>query len=175
MHGMIRPLHVRTLTGEEQQQLEAGLRSSEAFVLRRCQIILASVRGERAPAIAGMVGCDDETVRDVIRAFNAVGLAALERGSTRPHHTQAAFTAEAAEALKELLHQSPREYGKQTSVWTLELAAEVSFEQGLTCQRVSDETVRATLKRLDVRWKRAKRWITSPDPQYARKKAPAID
>ena len=29
---------------------------------------------------------------------------------------------------------------------------------------------RQTIKRLDVSWKRAKHWITSPDPVYARKK-----
>jgi hypothetical protein len=55
----------------------------------------------------------------------------------------------------------------------LELAAEVSFEQGLTRERVTDETIRATLQRLGIQWKRAKRWITSPDPAYARKKAAA--
>ena len=171
---MRRPLYVRILVEEERRQLEAGLRSSEAFVLRRCQIILASARGQRAPAIAAAVGCDDDTVREVIRAFNARGLAALQRGSTRPHKTQAAFTAETAEQLQALLHQSPRQYGKPTSVWTLELAAEVSFERGLTSERVSDETLRATLQRLGVKWKRAKRWITSPDPAYARKKTPVI-
>jgi hypothetical protein len=53
----------------------------------------------------------------------------------------------------------------------LDLAAEVSFEQGLTKERITAETVRATLaRRLGVRWQRAKRWITSPDPEYARKK-----
>lgn len=171
----MKPLRVRTLTEAERERLDTGLRSPAGFVLRRCQIILASARGERAPAIAATVGCDDETVRDVIRAFNAKGLAALERGSTRPYRTQAAFTAEAAERLKEMLHHSPREYGKPTSLWTLELAAEASLEQGLTAERVSDETVRATLKRLDVSWKRAKRWITSPDPAYARKKTPGTD
>ena len=72
------------------------------------------------------------------------------------------------------MHQSPRTFGRPTSVWTLELAAEVSFEQGLTAERVSGETIRATLQRLGIRWKRAKRWITSPDREYARKKAPAI-
>jgi hypothetical protein len=56
----------------------------------------------------------------------------------------------------------------------LELAAEVSFAQGLTRERVSDETIRATLERLGVRWKRAKAWITSPDPEYARKKSSGI-
>jgi hypothetical protein len=47
----------------------------------------------------------------------------------------------------------------------------VSFEEGLTEERVSGETIRATLlARIGVRWQRAKRWITSPDPLYARKK-----
>jgi hypothetical protein len=58
-------------------------------------------------------------------------------------------------------------------VWTLPLAAEVSWEEGLTPTRVSGETIRATLQRLGIRWQRAKRWITSPDPAYARKKVRA--
>ena len=35
-----------------------------------------------------------------------------------------------------------------------------------------DETwwTRLALKRLGVGWKRAKHWLTSPDPEYARKK-----
>jgi hypothetical protein len=103
-----------------------------------------------------------------------VGLAALKPGSRRAHTIHAAFDAEQAEHLRALLHQSPRTFGQSTSLWTLELAAQVSFEQGLTPARVSGETIRATLKRLGVGWKRAKRWITSPDPAYARKKALAI-
>jgi hypothetical protein len=55
-------------------------------------------------------------------------------------------------------------------MWTLEYIAEVSFEEGLTEERVSGETIRATLLRLGVCWERAKRWITSPDPEYERKK-----
>src|SRR5918912_1598283 len=83
------------------------------------------------------------------------------------------FDADHAEQLRALLHRSPRTFDKPTSLWTLELAAQVSFEQGLTPERVSGETIRATLKRLGVGWKRAKRWLTSPDPAYARKKAVA--
>ncbi|HZA21735.1 MAG TPA: hypothetical protein VFA32_03885 [Dehalococcoidia bacterium] len=74
--------------------------------------------------------------------------------------------------MRALLHQRSRTFGQPTNVWTLELAAEVSFQQGLTPQRVSGETIRATLERLGVRWQRAKAWITSPDPAYARKKGP---
>jgi transposase len=163
-------LFIRTLTDDERKTLEAGLRSSDAFVLRRCQILLASARGEHALAIASHLGCSHETVRDVLHGFNQKGLAILHAHSRRPHKVHAAFSPAQAEQLKELLHKSPREYGKPTSVWTLELAAEVSFAQGLTAERVSDETIRATLERLGVHWKRAKQWITSPDPEYARKK-----
>jgi transposase len=172
---MMPPIFVRPLTDAERQQLEAGLRSSDAFVLRRCQTLLASARGERAQQIAHHLGCNDQTVRNVIKAFKQSGLATLGKGSSRPHTIHAAFPGEKAEQLQALLHQSPRTFGQPTSLWTLELAAQVSFEQGLTPERISGETIRATLARLGVRWQRAKEWITSPDPAYARKKGPGTD
>ena len=167
------PIFVRELTEEESVQLKAGLRATDRFTLRRCQILLASARGEHAMPISRTLGCDDETVRYVIKGFNQHGLAVLKEGSRRPHRIQAAFSGEQAAQLKELLHQSPRKFGKQSSVWTLALAAEVSFAEGLTRERVSDETIRATLLRLGIGWKRAKHWITSPDPEYQRKKSAA--
>ena len=173
--GVMRtPIYVRRLTDAERESLEEGLRSSDAFVLRRCQILLASSRGERAPRIAEALGCDDQTVRNVIRAFEGDGLQkALTQGSRAPKTVRAVFDAERVQALKEILHRSPREFGEDTSVWTLQLAADVSLERGIIAQRVSDETIRNALKRLGVGWKRAKKWITSPDPEYARKKAHA--
>ena len=167
------PLFVRPPTEEERQALAAGLRAADAFTLRRCQIILASTRGERVPAIARSLGCGEQTVRNAIHAFDRAGIAALAEGSSRPHTLHAAFDAAGAERLRALLHRSPREFGHPTSVWTLELAAEVACARGISAERVSAETVRLALKRLGVGWKRAKHWITSPDPEYARKKAPA--
>lgn len=170
---MRRPIRLRSLNEDERPQLEAGLRSKDAFLLRRCQILLAANRGQYAPAIAEAVGCDDETVRDVIRAFNERGLACLVRRSSRPHTIHTAFNEATLARLKELLHESPRKYGQDTSVWTLDLAAQVSFEQGLTADLVSGETIRTALKRLGIGWQRAKHWITSPDPAYRRKKTRA--
>jgi transposase len=167
------PIFVRPLTDEEQVALTTGLRSRDAFVLRRCQILLASARGKRASQIAQEVGCDSDTALNAINAFNRRGLAALTPGSSIPHRIAFGFDAAAAEQLRALLHQSPRTFGKETSLWTLELAAEVSFEQGVTPERVSREAVRTALQRLGVRWKRAKHWISSPDPAYARKKKSA--
>ena len=164
------PRFVRPLEDAERAAVAAGLRSSDAFTLRRCQILLASARGERAPRIAEQLGCDDQTVLSAIAAFNARGTACLTRGSHRAHTPARAFDAAGAERLRALLHQRPRTFDRPTSLWTLDLAAEVSVERGLTATRVSGETIRATLARLGVKWQRAKRWITSPDPEYARKK-----
>jgi transposase len=161
---------VRSVTTEERQQLEAGLRSAEAFRMRRSQIVLASEDGAGVPRIARQVGCSEQPVRNVVPMFNAQGVACLQRTSSRPHATRERLGSEGAQRLQALLHQSPRTFGSPTSRWTLELAAEVSFAQGLTPQRVSREAIRTALGRLGVRWQRAEGWITSPDPAYARKK-----
>jgi transposase len=166
-------IFVRPLSDEEAQTVAAGLRSSDAFTVRRCQIVRGSAAGESVPRLARRLGCDEQTVRDAIHAFRATGVAALRRGSSRPHTIHAAFPGAQAEALRDLLHRSPRDFGHPTSLWTLALAADEAVRQGLTPSRVSDETIRATLARLGVRWRRAKQWITSPDPGYRRKKASA--
>jgi hypothetical protein len=120
--------------------------------------------------------CGQQTVRDAIHEFNQRGLDALGARSSRPKRTREAFDQESAEALREMLHRSAREFGYDTSLWTLEMAAEASFEEGLTQRRVSGQTIRATLARLlGERWMRAKRWITSPDPLYERKASFASD
>src|SRR5579872_3996386 len=136
------PLYVRPLTDAERAALEAALRSPDAFVLRRAQILLASARGEPVGAIAVTVGSSGQAVRQVIHAFHRQGLAVLQPRPRVPHTLYYCFDTPAA-----------------------------AYEQGLTAWRVSDETVRATVARMGVRWQRAKQWITSPDPEYARKKA----
>jgi len=170
---MRKPIFVRALTEDEQRQIQAGLRSADAFVLRRCQIVLASARGERAPVIAHQLGCDDQTVRNVIKGFNATGLAVLKAGSSGPHHLRTTVTEEGCQRLQDLLHRSPHDFGKDRGMWTLQLAAQVSFEQGIIATKVSTESVRRALGRLKTNWKRAKHWITSPDPQYLLKKTHA--
>jgi transposase len=168
------PIFIRLLTENERQEIQAGLRSSDAFVLRRCQILLASARGERAIAIAKQLSCDDQTVRNVIKGFNAAGVAVLHEGSSRPHRLHSSFSEEGLEQLQDLLHRRPSDFGKPRGMWTLELAAQVSFEQGIISVPVSDESVRRALKRLKTNWKRAKHWISSPDPLYLKKKRPGI-
>jgi transposase len=164
------PLFVRQLTEKEQAELEAGRRSSQGFTVRRSQMFLASAEGKPTTTIARLIGCSDQAVRNAIHDFHERGLAALQPKSSRPHTTHEVFDAQKREQLRALLHQSPRNFGKDTSVWTLDLAAEVSVEVGIASRLVSGETIHNALRQLGVRWKRAKHWITSPDPEYIRKK-----
>src|SRR5438105_3453776 len=107
--GMRPPIFVRTLTDGECIALEKGLHSADAFVLRRCQSLLASAHGERAPRIAEHLGCDDQTVLDALHAFNATGLQALQKGSSRAKRTRVVFGPEQTERLRALLQRSPRD------------------------------------------------------------------
>ena len=170
---MKQPIYVRPLTDAERDAVELGLRSSNAYTLRRSQIIAASQRGDHIPRIARSLSCDEQTARNAIHAFNRDGVAALTKRSSAVHTAQTAFTPAAAELLRALLHRSPRDFGHHTSLWTRDLAAAEAAKQGLTATEVRGETVRATLVRLGVRWLRAKTWITSPDPAYQRKKGGA--
>src|SRR5918911_3684496 len=129
------PIYVRALSPAEQAGLEAGLRSPNAFTLRRSQILLASHRGQRPSEIACNLGCAVQTVRNTLHAFDKEGLRCLKQQSSRPKTIHAEFDQPKCEALRAMLHQSPRTYGKKTSVWTLALAAQVSQELGLTSRQ----------------------------------------
>ncbi len=119
--------------------------------------MLASADGQNAYHIAHNLGCNPQTARNAIHIFNEEGLQeALRRGSNRPNTINRSFDEEGAETLREVFHRSPREFGKQSSLWTMEMAALVSFEEGLTKERISGETVRATLARMGVGWQRTK-------------------
>lgn len=167
------PIYVGPLSNKQHQRLESGLRSHDGFELRRCQILLASARGERPSRIAVQVGCTAQTVRNTLRAYRADPERCLQARSPRPKHTTLRLDEVKCDRRRAILHESPRAFGKTTSLWTLTRLAEVCCEQGLTPGTVSIESIRRALRRMGVSWKRAKHWITSPDPRYALKKSSA--
>jgi transposase len=167
------PTFVRPLSDPERQAIRAGFRSPDAFTLRRAQILMASAEGRRPAQIADRLGWSTQTVRNAIRAFQAEGLDCLREGSHRPVSVRPEPDDIACERLRALRHRSPRDFGASTSLWTLALAARVACTQGITERPLSGESIRQALMRMGIAWKRAKRWITSPDPAYLRKKGRA--
>src|SRR5215212_8124926 len=173
------PIFVREPSAAERARLEAALRASDAFTVpftvRRAQIALASAEGRRPRTIARDLRCATQTVRNGIRACNAGGLAALTAGSSRPKSAAPVLGLGLGlglgdvERLRAILHQPPRAFGHARSTWTLDLLAREAHGQGLSPAVLSGETIRQALLRLGVGWRRAKRWLTSPDPAYAQK------
>ena len=88
------PLSIRPLTTAEHQQLEAGLRASDAFTLRRCQSVRASARGQPPAQIARQLGGATQSVRTAIHAFRTRGVAAVHAQSRRPKRTRRVLDAD---------------------------------------------------------------------------------
>jgi transposase len=167
----MRALRVRGLTEEERGTLEKGLKSASAFTVRRCQILLTSAdTGLKARQIGERLHCSDQCVRDAMHAFEGEGLACLEEKSHARHGDQRALDASGGKRLEELTKLSPRSFGYETSIWTLDLLAEQCHKEGLSERQVSRFTISRTLKQARISWRRAKHWIKSPDARYEVKK-----
>ena len=163
-------MFVRPLSDDERRGLERGRKSADAFTVRRSQALLASADGAGATAVARVVGCTPQAVRDAIRAFHAAGLGCLTPKSKARKTPAAVWDRAWDDDLRDLLHHRPREFGQPTSLWTRARVTQVCHARGWTPRVLSGEAIRQTLRRLGVGWKRAKHWITSPDPEYAKKK-----
>src|SRR5512143_2709802 len=73
-------VRARRLTEDEGRRLHQIVRrgTHTSVRYRRAMMIMASSSGTPVPAIARLVAADEDTVRDVIHAFNERGLAALD-------------------------------------------------------------------------------------------------
>src|SRR5512143_627070 len=126
------PLYIGPLSNRQRRRLEKGLRSRDAFTLRRCQILLASARGERPSVIAAHLRCGTQTVRNAIRAFRPDPAGCLRAASSRPNSTTPVLDAAACEQQRAIMHESPRAFGTPPSPWTQRLPTAVSAEHDFT-------------------------------------------
>src|SRR3712207_5305327 len=119
---MKRPIFVPPLDDAERKSLEADLRSPDAFTLRRCQILLANDRGENAYHIARAlwVAAPRRCATPSISSTRAASRRPLRKVLAGRMRFNRAFDSQRAEALREMLNQSPRNFGKESSLWTLD-------------------------------------------------------
>jgi hypothetical protein len=175
LYSMKLPIFVRPFSDAERETPQAALcpqpMPSPCAAARSCSLATGAKTPTRSLTSSAAIHKRHATPSTL---SNQKGLPeALQAGSKHQHTLERAFDSEQAEALRELVHQNPRKFGEHSSLRTLEMAALVSFEEGLTKKSGSRARPSGLLffARLGVRWERAKRWITSPDPEYATKKA----
>jgi transposase len=162
--GVAEPVRARRLTDEEGRRLTQIVRRGRGnpIRVRRATIIMASASGTLVPAIARLVAADEDTVRDVIHAFNERGLAALDPqwAGGRPRlisDDDVAFIVTTATT-------RPGSLGCPFTRWSIrKLVAYLA-----RCQQrrvvISRERLRLILRKAGVSFQRTRTWKESKDP-----------
>jgi transposase len=160
----MRPLQVPPLTPVQRKELDALYRTTKAPRLRtRAQMVLLSAeQGLKVPQIAVIVRESEATVLRWLKRYRAEGLEGLQDAPRpgRPGEVTVVYRTELLAAVR----RRPRGLGRPFSLWTLQrLVAYLAEQTGI---RVSDETVRRTLKQAGIVLSRPQHKISSPDPEY---------
>lgn len=159
-------VRARRLTEQEGRRLQQIVRrgKQESIRVRRAMMIMASAAGTPVPAIARLVQADEDTVRDVIHAFNEVGLAALDPkwAGGRPRQISdddVAFIVAAART-------RPTRLGRPFTHWSLRKLA--GYLAGNTVRRITigRERLRQILGERGISFQRTRTWKTSNDPDF---------
>jgi transposase len=161
---MAEPVRARRLTDEEGRRLQQIVRRGkhESIRVRRSLIIMASASGTPVPAIARLVAAHEDTVRDVIHAFNRMGLACLDprwaggrpRQISPDDETYIVATATAR----------PKKLSRPFTHWSVRKLADSLATNRERRVQVGRERLRQLLHRNDISFQRTRTWKESTDP-----------
>jgi transposase len=170
---MAEPVRARRLTDQEGQRLTQLVRRGRGnpIRVRRATIILASASGTPVPAIARLVAADEDTVRDVIHAFNARGLDALDPqwAGGRPR----LISDEDVEFIVATAKTRPETHGLPFTHWSArKLASHLArcdhrcpgHRRGAQRLVIGRERCRQLLREAGVSFQRTRTWKESNDP-----------
>jgi transposase len=141
------------------------------------KLVIRSWDGQRTRHIAEELGCNPQTVRERLHAFNERGLDGLgmKPGSGRKPR----LTEQERSTILALVHLPPP--GKPTyeltgelaapdpagePEWTLDTLTAAAQQHGI---RVARSQVRRIFRREGVRWRRTRLWARSKDPDFVPK------
>jgi len=158
---------VRELDPEQAQRLVRVSRTAKDRVrLRRAGMVLASLQGRSAPEIAMMFAAKEQTVRDVISAFNDRGFAALDPKGHRGSMPKIGPVVR--EEICRTAKSDPARLGCPFTCWSLTKLRDYLAEHKRI--RFSRETIRQVLKDAGISWQSTKTWKRSTDPEFVVKK-----
>jgi transposase len=130
----------------------------------RSMVVLASRRGLSCGTVCDFLGIDKHTHRKYLRMFKDGGHAALfarQTKSTRKFDNEAI-----KQAVFGLLHEPPSNYGLNRTTWRMPDLSRVLRDTG---QPACPEVIRKITKAAGYRWRRARKVLTSTDPEYREK------
>jgi transposase len=163
---MAEPVRARRLSEDEGRRLQQIVRRGkhESIRVRRAMIIMASASGTRVAAIAGLVAAHEDTVRDVIHAFNQRGLAALDPqwAGGRPrliNPDDIAFIVATATA-------GPVTLGCPFTRWSMRKLADYLARNTVRRVRIGRERLRQILHEQEITFQRTRTWKQSTDPDF---------
>lgn len=164
---------------QEEATIQKLARSRHApmDVILRARVIVASWAGQRTATIAQQLDCHPQTVRERLQRFNAEGVDGLQ---DRPRLGRKRRLSEGERsAIIALVGTSPpgrlvrdtdgelrADEANGTAHWTLNALTDRAQEQGIQIQR---SQVRRILLDEGVRWRDVRSWMTSTDPEFAKK------
>jgi transposase len=161
-------LRVRVVSDEEREELGRMARSRTvgAGLVRRAQIVLHALEGQKAPEISARMDLGGATVRHWLKRFNARGLQGLEEDvrTGRPP----TYSAEQRSAVINTALTSPAQLGLPFASWTLDRLVAYLSEQGVAMRRsrISEIFIQEGLK-----WRHEETWFGARvDPGFARKR-----
>jgi transposase len=169
MMGSIMTIKVRTLMDAEREALMHWQRSDSVVRYRRARILFLSEEDWKCPEIADVLGIHAETVRDTIQRFNEGGVEAINPRPRSGGSQRGKLSEEMRSQVEESIHAGPPAEQKRAT-WSLASLAEQIATDFETVKSVSRETVRRFLLALKIKYRKAKGWLTSPDPLYTLRK-----
>src|SRR6266704_45162 len=160
---MAEPVRARRLTDQEGRRLLQIVRRGKhgSVRVRRAMIIMASASGPLVPAIARLVAAGEGTVRDVIHAFNARGLAALDPrwAGGRPR----LISDGDIEVIVTAARTRPEKPVQPFTRWSLRKLAGYLAGLGRPV-RIGRERLRQLLHERGISFQRTRAWRESTDP-----------
>jgi transposase len=161
---MAERVRARRLSDEEGRRLQQIVRRGRhgSIRVRRAMIIMASASGTPAPAIARLVAADEDTVRDVIHAFNEKGLAALDPrwAGGRPR----LISDEDIQVIVTAATTRPEKLGQPSTCWSVRKLAAYLAVDAPRPVAIGRERLRVMLHERGISFQRTRTWKESTGP-----------
>jgi len=158
------------VAGKDKETLDKWRRSKEKRQWEVAVSILES-RSISPEDISNKIERPVRQIREWILAFNYYGMEGLRQAITRKSRSDKDARSERVELRKkrlvEIIHHKPKYYGINRSAWNLQSLAKVYSEQ--FSEKVSSQSVSRYLRKAKFAIKKARRVLTSPDPDYREK------